>query len=48
LDQASAEIGIDQASFGARDGIGQAVIVDILTPGEARKPARLENPHPGP
>src|SRR5437773_188977 len=46
FDQATAEIGIDETSFGARDGVGQAIVADVLTLGEAHEPSRLENPHP--
>ncbi len=45
LNQAAAKIGIDQASLGPFDGLTKTPVRDPFTPGKAREPSRLENPH---
>jgi hypothetical protein len=45
FDQAAAEIGVDEISLRACDGVGQAIVTDALTPGEAREPACLKDSH---
>jgi hypothetical protein len=45
LDQATAEVGVDQPAFGAHNGFEKACVCDSFVPGESRKPSRLESLH---
>ncbi len=45
LDEAAAQIGIDDPTLRASNGLDQACIVDSLAPGKPRDPFGRENPH---
>jgi hypothetical protein len=45
LIQSAAEVSVDQALFGARDGFEQACVRNPLVPGKPCQPSRLEYPH---
>jgi hypothetical protein len=45
LDEAAAQIGVDEATLGPFDGLAQTVVRDLLLPCKARKPSCLEDLH---
>jgi hypothetical protein len=45
LNEASAKIGVDQASFRPLNRFAQALVRDPFAPRKPRKPFRLEGPH---
>jgi len=45
LDEAAAQIGVDEATLGPFNGLAQTVVRDLLLPCKPREPSRLEDPH---